>query len=123
MIPQVFTAVCKVTRPMRPASLPGYRRYQVRAQTFPGIVPDAEAVTNGCLIGPIDAPLWQRLDDFESDFYTRETVQVAYPDGSQTPAQTYIVAEAHRHALDDAAWSKHVFERTQLDDYLARFTQ
>jgi gamma-glutamylcyclotransferase (GGCT)/AIG2-like uncharacterized protein YtfP len=122
MMPTVLRAICGDERRLRPAQLPGYARFRVRGQVFPGIVPAAGARTDGVVVDDIDPALWRRLDAFESDLYERRPVTVATADDQTLDACAYIVAARHRHILSQDAWCPAAFAATELEAYLARWT-
>ena len=120
MFPQVFEAICKLTRPHDAACLHGYARFQVQDHVFQGIVPNPHANVHGRLIDGIDGGLWHRLDAFESEIYERLVVSVIASNGRREQAQTYVVAPANRDILAARAWSPAHFQRYELSHYLAR---
>ncbi len=122
MMPAVLQAVSGVSFALRPATLAGYARYQLRARVYPAIVPAEDATTDGLLCEGIDGPLWQRLDRWESTLYTRHTVTVRDETGALLSAQTYVLALAHYHLLSSEPWSALEFERLHLESYLARWS-
>ena len=122
MMPAVRRAVCGVTLATRAAELMDYARFQLRQRVYPAIVPAPGAATVGLLCEGFDAALWERLDAWESAFYTREAVVVRGADGMFSAAQTYVLAARHRHLLSADAWSPVEFERLHLAAYLARWT-
>lgn len=122
MMPAVLQAVCGVTFTPRRATLHGYARYQLRARVYPAIVPAAGAAIDGLLCDGIDGPLWQCLDHWESELYTRALVNVCDEAGTPFAAQTYILASPHHHLLGSEPWSPVEFEHTHLAAYLTRWT-
>lgn len=121
MMPAVLQAVCGRAFTPRPATLDAYARYRLHAQVYPAIVPNNGAAVAGQLCEGIDGPLWQDLDDWEGDLYTRHSVTVRDDTGALLSAQTYVLAGAHHHLLSSEPWSPEEFERLHLTIYLARW--
>ena len=121
MMPAVLQAVCGRAFTPRPATLDAYARYRLHAQVYPAIVPNNGAAVAGLLCEGIDGPLWQRLDDWEDEFYTRRSVTVCDDTGALLGAQTYVLADAYYHLLSSEPWSPAEFERLHLAVYLARW--
>lgn len=120
MFEAVFSAVCGGLCSSEEARLAGYARYPVRGHEFPGIVPKPGADTKGRLFVGIDDELWLRLDEFETDFYTRERVAVETRSGS-IEAQTYVVAARHYKHLEHRPWSPQAFATHSLEQYLRKY--
>ena len=121
MMPALLQAVCGRSFAPRPATLDAYARHRLHAQVYPAIVPNNGAAVTGLLCEGIDGPLWQRLDDWEGEFYTRRRVTVCDDTGALLDAQTYVLAGAYYHLLSSEAWSPKEFERLHLTRYLARW--
>jgi len=119
MFSDLFAAVCGVKRQLVPATLFGYARYVVRDEAYPAIVAAPTSTTEGYLAGSITPPMWQRLDDFETDLYALEHVTVVCADGRTELAVTYVIAAQHQTALTDCDWCADEFSREHLAGYLA----
>jgi len=117
--PAVFRVVSGRSVPGEPAKLPGYARYQVRGERYPGIVPGADSTVDGILLRGITDDDLARLDRFEGDFYRRERVEVMAR-GAALHAWCYVVAPRQRNRLVDAPWDMQAFAENHLDGYLRR---
>jgi len=102
--PRIITHVLGRVPESRPVLLPGFARYRVDGYRFPGIVPDPRAETDGTLFLNIRTDEWQRLDEYEADFYERWTVETVSPEGVTCRAQAYVVPPHHQHALTTDSW-------------------
>jgi len=100
----VFRAVTGRAAPRAPAVLEGYARYCVRGATYPAIVPEAGARTEGAVYAALDARAVRALDRFEGEMYVREQVEVSRPDGAPWSVETYVFAEHLRDLLAPELW-------------------
>lgn len=87
-----------------PASLRGYRRLRVRGEPYPALVADPNGVVEGVLYRNVSGASWKRLDRFEGELYTRETVQVDQGNGEVLEAATYVARPEFRHLLEEVDW-------------------
>jgi gamma-glutamylcyclotransferase (GGCT)/AIG2-like uncharacterized protein YtfP len=117
-LPEVMQAVTGRRFPALPARLDGYSRHCLRGKSYPGIRPAAGASVAGLLFTGIDAHAWQRLDEFEDDFYQRESVQVIASDGACWPAEIYKIPVAFYSLLLPEEWNLAEFERHRLSAFL-----
>lgn len=122
LMPAVLHAVCGRRFATRPARLADFGRYRLRRRVYPAIVPEAGAQTEGLLCEGLDAALWRRLDDWESELYSRHAVVVQGADGAPLAACAYVLAAPHHGELERAPWSPEDFERLHLAAYLSRWT-
>lgn len=100
------------------ARLEHYARYRLRGKSFPGIRPQECAVVDGLVYLDLDMPALAQLDAFEDAFYRRETVTVSLLDGSECPADTYVIKEDSYGLLLPKAWSLKAFKRDHLTSFL-----
>lgn len=84
------------------ATLDAHARFDVVDQTYPGMVPRADASVAGVLHLDVDDADVERLDRFEGDDYRRTTVLVECADGTQRHADTYVYL--HRDRLLPSRW-------------------
>ncbi|MCP5141928.1 MAG: gamma-glutamylcyclotransferase [Gammaproteobacteria bacterium] len=90
--------------PSQPASLPGFRRYLVVGEAYPGIRPDPEGIVSGRLLWPVGRAALTRLDAYEGALYRREEVEVVLADGCRERAFVYVVQPHLHHRLSTRAW-------------------
>ncbi len=100
----VFRAVTGTSAPHEPAVLEGFARYRVRDATYPAIVREAAARTEGVVYANLDARAIAALDRFEGDMYTRERVEVVRADGTRWSIETYVFADHLHHLLEPHPW-------------------
>lgn len=119
-IPEVMRAVSGGDYPARPARLDGYARFSLAGRSFPGLRLQPGAATDGLLYGGIDAEALRRLDEFEDDFYRRETLSVVTEAGERLAAEVYVVPPEHYGLLIEEPWDLEEFRRTGLGAFMAR---
>jgi gamma-glutamylcyclotransferase (GGCT)/AIG2-like uncharacterized protein YtfP len=88
-----------------PGRLDNYLRRPVRGELYPGIIPYPDAVVEGMVYFNVPDSVWQKLDRFEGEMYTRETVNVALNDGTDIEAFVYVVKQQFADRLEPAEWS------------------
>lgn len=118
--PEVMVAVTGGTFASVPALLENYACYSLKGKSYPGIRRQPGALTQGILYTGIDARALQRLDDFEDDFYRRQTLLVVTADGARTAAEVYVVAEERYELLASNLWDSERFKEHSLQRFLSR---
>ena len=100
------------------AILPGYRLHGLRNETFPAIIKSgSNDQVSGILYLAISDDDCARLDEFEGDYYQRETVSVISADKTIL-AETYILRDEFIHLLDKNGWDAEQFERQHLANFI-----
>ena len=100
----VFRAVTGRSAPHAPAVLEGYARYRIRDATYPAIVAEPGARTEGVVYAGLDAQAVLALDRFEGEMYTRERVTVRATDGRARAVETYVFVDELHHLLAPEPW-------------------
>lgn len=118
--PLIYQAVTGWVRTGQPAVLHGYARYRLRGLSYPGLIAEAGAQTEGLLYADLSAPELARLDAFEDDFYHRETVRVNAGPAGVVRAEVYLIPPARRALLEPRPWSLAEFMLTDGPDFLRR---
>ncbi len=90
MFAEVWTRVVTGDYRSVRARLDGYARFEVRDQTYPGMVAQANSQVAGVLYLDVDDADLARLDHFEGDDYQRVAHEVACEDGFARAAETYV---------------------------------
>jgi len=119
-IPEVFQAVTGRNVPAEPARLAEHARYRLKGLSYPGLVVEDGAVTEGLLFRRLGPGEVARLDAFEDDFYERRMVSVTTLAGETVEAETYIVPAASRHRIDPRPWCLDEFRSQSLQSFLDR---
>ena len=113
MCDQIMAEVSGVCPRCVPATLSGYRRLRVKAEPYPAVVPNTDCRVDGIVYQNVPPSAWDRLDRFEGEMYSRETVQVWLRGGSAVPAATYVLRPQFRGCLDEAEWDLAAFLREE----------
>ena len=119
-IPEVFQAVTGRCVPAEPARLADHARYCLKGLSYPGLIVELGAVTDGLLFRRLGTPEVARLDAFEDDFYERLTVSVTTLAGETVKAEAYIVPAVSHHLIDPRPWCLDEFRRRSLHSFLDR---
>jgi len=118
MISDVMYAV--TTREFRfiDAILRGYARFTVKGESYPGIIPVTDAVTEGIIYFNVDEPSLARLDIFEGDLYQRTPIQAETQGGKILNAETYVIKPEHLGCLSLQLWDVTEFTQKDLKAFL-----
>ncbi|MBS3755405.1 MAG: gamma-glutamylcyclotransferase [Desulfobacterales bacterium] len=118
MFPLIFVAVTGRHFPAEKAWLYDYARYCVKGQSFPAIVKQSGAVTDGLVYQDMDRSAIEQIDRFEGALYQRLSVTVYLAEGSDLPARVYVIRPEHRGRLIRQPWSVGTFRRCHQQDFL-----
>jgi len=94
-----------------PGTLRGYRRQVVRDELYPALASDVKGFVEGVVYRDVPDSVWEHLDRFEGEMYSRHSVQVDLKDGTTLQAETYVVKQAFISCLDDDDWDFEAFLR------------
>ena len=116
MFPAVWERVVRGRYRSVPAMLPGYARYAVEGETYPGMVQQSDSAVNGVLYFDVDDADLLTLDVFEGSEYRREQVRVSIADDQVEVAQTYLFMVQER--LSDRDWDPQAF---RMESFLSAY--
>lgn len=100
MFPEVWSTVVLGRTRHEAATAPGYARFVVRGETYPGAIAAPGASLQGVLYHDVDAADLERLDRFEGADYRRITVEVRGAAGQPLRAAMYLYLPVARLAPD-----------------------
>lgn len=120
MIPPVMETVTGRLFATEPALLQGFARYALRGETYPGLVPESTAATEGVLWRHVDDDSLRRLDEFEGDWYERQRVTAIVGD-KPLSVDTYVLVQAQHHRVSHRRWLRDRFETRYLQDFLSSY--
>jgi gamma-glutamylcyclotransferase (GGCT)/AIG2-like uncharacterized protein YtfP len=121
MIPSVMHTVTGRHFLHREAALRGYARFKVKGESYPGIIHQKGAFTNGIVHLGVDAQSLKRLDEFEGDMYERVSVRVESDQGGSLTAETYVIKREHSGLLSSEPWDLEEFENNHLQEFMASY--
>jgi gamma-glutamylcyclotransferase (GGCT)/AIG2-like uncharacterized protein YtfP len=122
MISSVMYAVTACQFRFVEAVLSGYARFAVKGESYPGIIPVPEAVTEGIVYLDVDELSLRRLDAFEGDLYQRAPILVKTEKGEIFNAETYTIKPEYRNCLSSKKWNAAEFARKDLDSFLKTYS-
>jgi len=121
MIPAVMYAVTARHFRFKKAMLRGYARFTVKGESYPGIIPASDAVTEGIIYLNVDEASLERLDIFEGDLYQRTPVGVEAEGEEILNAATYVIKPEYRGFLSSKAWDAKEFAQKDLEAFLETY--
>ena len=122
MIPSVMYAVTASRFRFTDAILRGYARYTVKGESYPGIIPAADAVTQGIICFGVDEISLKRLDEFEGDLYQRTPIMVETKTEETYNAETYAIRSEYVCCLSFEKWNLKDFSRNHLEAFLETYS-
>lgn len=122
MIPEVMVAVTTRRFRFKNAILRGYARFTVKGDSYPGIIPVADAVTEGIIYFDVDELSLERLDAFEGDLYQRTTIPAEIEGGEIFNAEAYVIKPKFRNHLSSSGWNMEEFARKHLKAFLEAYS-
>jgi gamma-glutamylcyclotransferase (GGCT)/AIG2-like uncharacterized protein YtfP len=121
MIASVMHVVAGRDFQYRRASIRDYARFKVKGESYPGIIYQEGALTNGIIYLDVDALSLKRLDEFEGEMYERVSVQAETDQGESFTAETYVIKHEHRGLLSSEPWDLEEFEKDHLKEFMASY--
>jgi hypothetical protein len=121
MIPDVMYAVAAREFRFKNAILRGYARFTVKGESYPGIIPVTDAVTEGIIYFDVDKLSLWRLDAFEGDLYQRTPVLIEMEGGEILNAEAYVVKPEFRNHLSSKEWNVKEFAQKHLEAFLETY--
>jgi len=94
-----------------PAILPGYRRFLVRDEHYPGVIADQSGTVAGIVYHNITPEGWSRLDRFEGEMYDRRPVTVRFENGTEAQVHCYLFRPEFQQQLTTIEWDYAAFLR------------
>lgn len=104
MCEDIMTEVTGSHLKSTPACLSGYRRFLVKNEKYPGIVPAASGLVNGVVYHGLNQAHWRRLDQFEGEYYDRQPVSVLLDDGQDLTVDCYLFRPELGYLLTEIEW-------------------
>ncbi|MDJ0892035.1 MAG: gamma-glutamylcyclotransferase family protein [Gammaproteobacteria bacterium] len=121
MDPQVMRAVTARKFPRQPAVLPGFARYRIRGEVYPGLAPVEGAATTGILYRGLARGAIRKLDAFEGSLYQRIPVAVRLSSGERVDALTYVVVPSSRYRLSEQDWTLDELSPRQMRQFMGHY--
>jgi len=121
MIPDVMYAVTTRGFRFKNAILRSYARFTVKGESYPGIIPVADAVTEGSIYFDVDESSLERLDAFEGDLYQRTPILAEMEGGETFNAEAYVIKPEYRGYLSSKEWNVKEFAQKHLEAFLETY--
>jgi gamma-glutamylcyclotransferase (GGCT)/AIG2-like uncharacterized protein YtfP len=118
MCEAIMHAVSGLRPSPQPATLHDYRRYAIKAEPYPAIIPQQGATVDGVVYRRIPSAAWQRLDDYEGELYSRQRVSVELAQGGVIEAESYVLRPVYSGLLDSKEWDFEAFLRQHKQHYV-----
>jgi gamma-glutamylcyclotransferase (GGCT)/AIG2-like uncharacterized protein YtfP len=124
MFESVWSRVVRGNYASGSAVLLAHRRFAVRHQTYPAVIPKEGGVVSGVLYRSVNAEDLARLHAFEGADYRFATVQVELEVENSSAARlesagVYLFSPVDQ--LEDRDWSPQWFEQTGVHEFLRTY--
>lgn len=101
-----------------PARAPGFARFRVAGEVYPGMLEAPDGLVSGTLYRGVDGASLALLDRFEGDLYERRRLEVEERAGGRLGAWAWVVRPQHAHRLSREPWRRDEFVERHLAVYL-----
>jgi gamma-glutamylcyclotransferase (GGCT)/AIG2-like uncharacterized protein YtfP len=122
MIPSVMHAVTARHFRSQKAILRDYARFRVKGESYPGIIPVTDAITEGIVYFNVNEFSLERLDTFEGDLYERTRIRVETEKKEILNAQAYVIRSKYLGYLSRKAWDVKEFIKKDLEMFLMTYS-
>ncbi len=122
MISDVMCAVTTREFRFKNAILRGYARFTVKGESYPGIIPVTDAVTEGVIYFDVDESSLERLDAFEGDLYQRTPILAEMKGGEICNAEAYVIKPQFSDYFSSKEWNVKEFTRKHLEAFLETYS-
>lgn len=116
MFPPVWQRVVRGSYRSAAARLDDHARFEIRNETYPGVIAQAGASVSGMLYFDVSPPDVAALDAFEGIEYRRDSVLVRLESGASVAAGTYIYLQPQK--LSKSPWLPEEF---QMERFLGTY--
>src|SRR5690606_18414516 len=111
MLDDVWLAVAGHPSPSRAARCHDFATYTVRGEVYPAMVPTPGEVVEGRVYFDVDPTALPSIDRFETDMYSRETVEVDCADGAAVSCHAYLLRAEFYDLLSTERWNIETYLR------------
>jgi len=121
MFPMVWDKVVEESYNLSPAVLSEHICYQIKGADYPAMIPKLLHNVKGmvyCKVSPDDI---QRLDKFEGEYYSRQSVSVTQYDEEKMMVDTYILKPEYYSIMEEKRWDVKKFQVEGLDRFMKSY--
>jgi len=104
------------------AILRDYARFRVKGESYPGIIPVTDAITEGIIYFNVNEFSLEQLDTFEGDLYERTRIWVETEEKQILNAQAYVIQSKYLGYLSRKEWDVKEFIKKELDMFLMTYS-
>jgi gamma-glutamylcyclotransferase (GGCT)/AIG2-like uncharacterized protein YtfP len=122
MIPSVMHAVTARHFRFQKAILRDYARFRVKGESYPGIIPVTDAITEGIVYFNVNEFSLEQLDTFEGDLYERTRIRVETQEKEILNAQAYVIQSKYLGYLSRKEWDVKEFIKKDLEMFLMTYS-
>ena len=122
MIPSVMHAVTGRHFRSQKAILRNYARFRVKGESYPGIIPVTDAITEGIILFDVNEFSLEQLDTFEGELYKRTRVCVETQEKEMHNAEAYVIRSKYLGYLSLKGWDVNEFIKKDLEKFLMTYS-
>mmetsp|Transcript_30212 Transcript_30212/g.55198 ORF Transcript_30212/g.55198 Transcript_30212/m.55198 type:complete len:151 (-) Transcript_30212:379-831(-) len=121
MAEEVLNVLLKRVPDMKHASIHDFKRFKIKNQVFPAIIPSPGDVVKGMILLNLTDEELNVLDVYEDEEYYRDTVKPVLEEGmTEVEADVYIWKDKFRNLLLPEEWEYDAWRRDHLQEWLDR---
>ena len=104
------------------ARLHGFKRRKVSGENYPAVLPatNVDHVDGKIYLNLSESDI-KSLDTFEGEYYQRQPVDCALPDGSTIMAFVYVLKEKYWDLIEDEEWDLNWFSEVGIHSFLTDY--
>ena len=104
------------------AILRDYACFKVKGESYPGIIPITDAITEGIVYFDVDELSLEQLDTFEGDLYERTRIRVETETKEMQNAEAYVIRSKYLGYLSLKGWDVKTFIKKDLEMFLMTYS-
>lgn len=104
------------------AILRDYACFTVKGESYPGIIPVTDAITEGVIYFNVNEFSVAQLDTFEGDLYERTRVRVETEEIEMHNAEAYVIQSKYLGYLSMKGWEVNEFIEKDLEMFLMTYS-
>ena len=104
------------------ATLYGYNRKTVKNEVYPALVKGtSDSSVHGVVYKGVNLKDLMRLDEFEGEYYKRETGRIELPGNVIITTVFYLLKPSYHYIISDQQWDEERFKTIGINKFLEQY--
>jgi gamma-glutamylcyclotransferase (GGCT)/AIG2-like uncharacterized protein YtfP len=122
MFHRVWSRVVSGDYEKKDAILHRYKRRKIRGADYPAVLPGTQLdYVDGIVYLNVSKNDINTLDEFEGEYYQKETVKCELSDGDKITACVYVFKEKYTNLIEDKEWDPVWFSEVGIHSFLGEY--